>query len=168
MRAAAAAFVALLAAVVPSAASSAADEAQAEALYQAGVQAYADGRRDTAAIDFRAALRLAPAHRAARKGLQRLRAEQARRAEAAPAAPAAGSPRAALPPYEGVFPALTRFCYFERVLGDAAAETGRVEASLGRIAQLQAERRLCRARGRPFGRARELRALSRRLCAVSA
>jgi len=143
--------------------------AAAEASYQAGVEQYARGRFARARADFKKALLLDPRHRAASVGLERIRVEHASDALSEPFRPPRAA-RARLGPAglraeaeTAPLAAAMRLFFFERTVGDARNALGRLAALQGRIAQLETERRVCRARGRAFGRAAELRALSRRL-----
>lgn len=138
----------------------------AEAEYQAGVEFYSQGRFAQADAQFRRTLRLDPSHRSARLALERLRVERA--SFAAPqAARAAPRPAVDAEPEDDPFDSARRLFFFEETLGNAREDAGRLQAMLGRVAQLRAERELCRARGRAFERDAELHALSRRLSAAS-
>lgn len=141
----------------------------AEARYRAGVDFYARGAYTEALVAFQDAVRLDPGDRAARAAANRVRSELGRHA-------ATYSPGASVwrlrpePPADrgeaSVLAGLAQFVHFERTLGDSRNQQGAQQAMLGRVAQLLAERRMSRARGRPFAREKELHALARRLPAA--
>ncbi len=140
----------------------AAERAAADASYQAGVDLYAEGRLSEALVLFESALRRDPGNGAARIAAERVRAELAMAGAPPHGAPA---PRLEGPaPLEPSFlERLLGFVEFERTMGDARDREGQLRAMQGRIAQLLAERKISRNRGRAFAKERELHALSRRL-----
>lgn len=132
--------------------------AQAELLYQKGLERYAAGRFPEALLAFQEALRRDPESRAARVAAERVRAELAMAGAAREVVAEAPEPEE-----EPLFERIVRFVEFEDTLGDEREVVGRVKAIQGRIAQLLAEKRLAKACRRRFSKDRELHALSRRL-----
>lgn len=135
---------------------------RAEAVFQEGVSAYASGRFDEARARFAEAARLDPGHRAARTSLARLDVEMRGRPDPDAAVPAP-LPRPPLAGDRTLLEELAAFLAFEETIGGAASDLGAARAAQGRVAQLAAERRVARARGRPYPRDAELHALTRRL-----
>lgn len=144
--------------------------ARAEAVFEEGVRQYSSGRFDLAQVAFQEALVLDPGHRVARVSLERIRIEHPFRelpAEAPRRSPRSSPQALAHDASDSPFASAERMFFFERTLGDARSDLGRLQSMLGRIAQLQAERRYARSRGRRFARRAELLELSRRLPSAS-
>lgn len=138
----------------------------AEARYRAGVDFYARGAYTEALVAFQDAVRLDPGDRASRAAANRVRLELGRHAGTY----APGSSVWRMQPESpadrdggSLLAGLAQFVHFERTLGDSRNQQGAQQAMLGRVAQLLAERRILRTRGRPFARENELHALARRL-----
>lgn len=136
-----------------------------QARYRAGVELRARGRASEALVAFEDAVLLDPGDTTARTALRRLRAEISRRAATLPTASGERGPRSrAVAAEDAVSPAigLMDLIRFERTVAELRDWRGEQRAMQGRIAQLLAERRVCRAQGRTFTRERELHALCRR------
>lgn len=128
--------------------------------YQTGLTRYAHGDRTGALASFREALRRNPADRQSIAAVRRLESELAPRAPPALAAKAAAD----MPRLERlVLVELPRWYHFGRTIGDCVSAVGTVEAANARVGQLLVERRLARARKRPFRNERALRELLRRV-----
>lgn len=140
----------------------------AEARYRAGVDFYARGAYTEALVAFQDAVRLDPHDPAARAAANRVRSELGRHAPTYSPGSSVWRLQPDPPPERGggVLAGLAQFVHFERTLGDSRNEQGAQQAMLGRVAQLLAERRISRERGRPFARESELHALARRLPAA--
>jgi thioredoxin-like negative regulator of GroEL len=135
-----------------------AGRAESEILYEKGMQRYAAGRFPEALQAFREALGRDPDSRAARVAVDRVRSEMAMMGASQTAA--AGPGTAGDPT---LLERVARYVEFADTVGDERELLGRAQALMGRISQLMAEKRLARARHRPFAKDRELHALSRRL-----
>lgn len=144
--------------------------ARADAAFETGVQQFSSGQFDLARESFQEALRLDPDDRVARVSLERIRVEHPLWELSVPPRRISlrESPQAlAREAEESPFAAAERAFFFEKTLGDARSDLGRLESMLGRIAQLEAERRVARSHGRRFARLAELLELSRRLPGAS-
>jgi hypothetical protein len=134
--------------------------------YQRGMDLYAAGKTPQALGAFRVALRRHPEDQAAQTAVRRLEVELAYK----PTATHAGDNYSAEPSWldEFVLADMPWLINFNQSLGDSMSASGTLIACNGRVAQLLAERRLAMAQERPFLKEKELRALVRRLPAITA
>jgi hypothetical protein len=137
----------------------------ADAVYQKGVQLYAQGRFPEALVLFVRAQRLDPSNRAARVAADRVRTEIAMSASAGArtAPPIPGYSPLETEDDESFLSDVVRFVNFDEAVGEDCDREGRARAMQGKIAQLLAEKKVALSLGRSFSKDAELHALSRRL-----
>lgn len=138
--------------------------AESDDYYQKGLNLYAAGKTPQALGAFRVALRRHPEDQSAQAAVQRLEVELAY-------APVASSAKASVEPSwidDFVLADMPWLINFNDSIGDSVNASGALNACNGRVAQLLAERKIALAQERPFGKERELRALVRRLPAITA
>lgn len=136
--------------------------------YQRGLELYSHGRLREALSQFEEALRREPDNVLARNAARHI--ERDLLAERAGFGPEASAPRRETwsERLDDWLLDAGRWARFEAVLGDRLSGLGGLRAAQGRVRQLLAERRLARALHRRFRRDNELRAMVRRLPAMTA